>query len=220
MDQLPATDELLQRLAADPQAVLAAAFTEHQQRLEWIVGLRLDRRLGGRVDVDDVLQETYLQSLQRVAHYLADPSVTLFVWLRSITCQTLIDVHRRHLGYQIRDASREVSLHGGFACESASICLADILAGSSTSPSGVAVRDETAAQIEAALTQLDPIDREVLVMRHFEDLTNSEVAQTLGLQPSAASMRYARALKRLKHVLEPEAPDPGASASLDAEETF
>lgn len=204
MLESPENDDVLRRLWSDRQGTLAAAFSEHHQRLEWIVNLRIDRRLSGRVGPDDVLQESYMQALQRVDHYLADPSVSLFVWLRSITCQTLIDVHRRHLGTQLRDAGRDVSLHQQPFLGSHSINLAEVLPGSSTSPSGVAVRDELTRQIESALARLEPIDREVIVMRHFEDLTNSDIAQVLNLQPSAASMRYSRALERLKELLESE----------------
>lgn len=189
------------RLRNERVKALAEIFDGLRPRLWRIVDLRLDRRLHGRVDVDDVLQEAYLQASARLEEYLENVPVSPFVWLRSITCQKLIDLQRRHLGTQIRTADREVSIHGNFCDASSSACLADILAGSLTSPSVATQRDETTAQLEAALARMDPIDREVLLMRHFEDLSNNEIAEALGLQPSGATMRYTRALRRLKDML-------------------
>ena len=118
-----------------------------------------------------------------------------------IVGQTLVDVHRRHLGVQMRDAGREVSLHGAGHPQATSMSLAACLLGQVTSPSQAAVRAEMSAQLEAALESMDPIDREVLALRHFEELTNSEVAEVLTIQQKAASIRYVRAIKRLKAVL-------------------
>jgi len=201
MHELAESEGLLERLRNDRERALADAFTEHRERLRQIVDIRFDRRLRSRVDVDDVLQEAYIQAAQRVEHYLNDVSTSLFIWLRSITCQTLIDVHRRHLGAKMRDAGREVSIHGVYCPEATSACLSEILMGSFTSPSAAAIRDEVVDQLEAALEQMDVIDREVLLMRHFEDLTNGEVAQALELSPSGASARYTRAITRLNEIL-------------------
>ena len=139
--------------------------------------------------------------LQRLPHYQASPDVPIFVWLRSVTMQRLIDVHRRHLGGQVRDAGREVRLGQVDAIGASSEQIAELFA-DTTSPSQAARRGETLAQVREALEQLDPIDREVLVLRHFEQMSNHEAAASLGIKPAAASKRYVRAIERLKSVLE------------------
>jgi RNA polymerase sigma-70 factor (ECF subfamily) len=194
--------ELIRDARADPQA-LAALFTRHRDRLWRMVRVRLDRRLLGRVDPDDVLQEAYLDAAKRIGHFQSGDGASFFIWLRLIVGQTLIDVHRRHLGTRARDAGREITLHGRHApCPDAtSASLAGELIAQLTPPSQAAVRAETASRLEAALDDLEPIDREVLVLRHFEELTNGEVADVLGIQAKAASIRYVRAVARLKAIL-------------------
>ena len=147
---------------------------------------------------DDVLQDGYLAAAQRIEHYRANPALSPFVWLRLVVCQTLVDVHRRHLGAQARDAGREVGLHHRCNSPSTSASLAINLVGDLTSPSRVAARAETVGQVEQAIAGMDPIDQEILALRHFEELTNSEVAEVLGIQQKAASIRYVRAVRRLK----------------------
>lgn len=195
-------DELMTRLRNGDQAALAELFSRHRSRLWRMVNFRLDRRLAGRVDADDILQETYLNAAQRVNRYLEDEAVSLFLWLRSLALQTLIDAHRRHLKSQKRDAGREVSIDRKRYPQATSISIASHLLGHLTSPSQAAMRAELGKQLETALEQLEPIDHEVLALRHFEELTNSEVAEELGIEQKAASIRYVRALKRLKKVIE------------------
>jgi len=189
--------ELLARISQGDRQALAELFTSHRERLRRMVMFRLDRRLQGRLDADDVVQEAYLDAAQRLQHY--DPTGSFFVWLRMVTTQTLATVHRRHLGAQIRDATREVSLHG--TPMATSVAIADRFLGQLTSPSQAALKKELAAQLEAALAEMNPIDQDVLAMRHFEDLTNSEIAEVLGIEQNAASIRYVRAIERLKTIL-------------------
>ena len=200
MDQPDPNQDLLRRVKEGDQQALAELFSLHRDRLWRIVNFRLDPRLLGRVDADDVLQEAYLAAAQRIEHYLDDSSQTFFIWLRLIANQTMIDVHRRHLGAQMRDASRDMSIHAHYA-QATSMSIASQLLGNFTSPSQIAMRDEVAAQLDKAIESMEPIDREVLALRHFEELTNSEVAEVLGIQQKAASIRYVRALKRLKDVV-------------------
>jgi RNA polymerase sigma-70 factor (ECF subfamily) len=194
-------EALLTRLKAGDRQALAELFSRSRERLWRTVQFRLDRRLQGRVDPDDVLQEAYVAAADRIEHFVGNSSASLYVWLRLIVAQTMIDVHRRHLGAQMRDADREVSLQGVRLPQATSSCLAIQLSGRLTSPSGAAIREENARQLEEVLGQMDPIDREVLALRHFEELTNSEVAEVLGIQQKAASIRYVRAVRRLKAIL-------------------
>lgn len=200
MDQPDPNADLLRRVKEGDQQALADLFSLNRDRLWRIVNFRLDSRLLGRVDADDILQEAYLAAAQRIEHYLDDSTQTFFIWLRLIANQTLIDVHRRHLGAKMRDASREMSIHAHYA-QATSMSIASQLLGNFTSPSQVAMRDEVAAQLDKAIESMEPIDREVLALRHFEELSNSEVAEVLGIQQKAASIRYVRALKRLKEVV-------------------
>ena len=143
----------------------------------------------------------YMDAINRIHYYVDDPSTSFFIWLRLIVGQTMINIHRRHLGTQMRDANREISIQNARA-RATSETLAAHLLGQFTSPSQAAMRAEISHQLEAALESMSPIDREVLALRHFEELTNSEVAEVLGIQHKAASIRYVRAISRLKSILE------------------
>jgi RNA polymerase sigma-70 factor (ECF subfamily) len=173
-----------------------------------MVRLRLDRRLQGRFDPSDVLQEAYLDVARRFPEYRAAPTIPFFLWLRLLTGQRLVDLHRQHLGAKMRNADLEVSLHGGRFPRASSASLAELLLGRLTTASRAVIRAETQLRVQEALNAMDPIDREVLVLRHFEMLSNEETAQVLGLKPSAASNRHLRALRRLKAIM---AEVPGSS---------
>jgi RNA polymerase sigma-70 factor (ECF subfamily) len=163
-----------------------------------MIALRLDARILGKVDSEDVLQDAFVVASRRTEDYLEQPTVPFFVWLRQITSQVLIDTHRRYLGAKMRDVSQEVALHRVGSPSASSAFLAAQLADSLTSPSQFAVREETVLEMKAALETLGEIDREVLVLRHLEELSNNEVAEILGIDKFAASKRYLRALKRLR----------------------
>lgn len=193
-------DDLTHRVRAGDSDALAEAFEIERSRLGRIVRFRLDPRLLGRIDVEDVLQEAYLDAASRINHYAGEEDMSLIIWLRLILNQTLSAVHRRHLDAQARDVRREMSMEAA-AGPNTSICMARQLAGSLTSPSGVAVREEAAKRLRDALDDMDPIDREILALRHFEELGNAEAAEALGITPKAASMRYVRAIQRLKDIL-------------------
>lgn len=180
---------------------LGELFRRHQERLKLMVGLRLDHRLRGRVDVSDVLQDAYLEAVDRLPDYMQDRPMPFFLWLRFLTAQRLQIVHRRHLRTQSRAAGREISLSRQPLPAVSSEALAAKLVGRDPTPGEAAVRAEARAHLREALDALTPIDREILAMRHFEHLTNAETAQVLGLRESTASQRYARALLRLKDVL-------------------
>jgi RNA polymerase sigma-70 factor (ECF subfamily) len=191
---------LRQAADGDSQAV-DTLFARYEGRLKRMVRLRLNRKLHARVDASDVLQDAYLEVAKRLAEYLRNPSLPFFLWLRHITGQKLIDVHRRHLGAQARDAGRDQSLDGIVGPAAASESLAAHLLGRLSSPSTAAHKAELRGRVQTALDGLDPIDREVLCLRHFEQLSNVETAAVLDLGASAASSRYLRALQRLKTAL-------------------
>ncbi len=191
----------------DKQA-LALAFELFQPRLAKMVELRMDSRLKGRIDSNDVLQEAFLTLQKKLPRYCESADLPLFLWFRLETLQKLIDMHRFHLGTQMRSAGQEVSLHKGPSPQVSSLSLAEQLLGRLTSASVAAMRSELRLKVQEALNQMEPIDREILALRHFEELTNAEAARVLELSPTAACNRYVRALRRLKDVL--EASDDGS----------
>jgi RNA polymerase sigma-70 factor (ECF subfamily) len=200
-ESLAETNELIQRAAAGDTQALNQLFALYRDRLRWMVRLRLNRRLQGRIDPSDILQEAYLEICKGLPDYFREPKVPFFLWLRHVTGEKLIAAHRHHLGTQMRDAGQEVSLYRGALPEANSLSLAAQLLGRMTTASRAAVRAEDQLQVQAALNSMDPLDREVLALRHFEQLTPAETAQVLGIKEKAAGMRYLRALKRLKDIL-------------------
>jgi RNA polymerase sigma-70 factor, ECF subfamily len=207
MDETDEVRPLLDRLQAGDQLALGELFSKYRDRLGRMIQFRLDGRLKGRIATSDVLQEAYIDALKRLPHYQADPEMPFLIWLRWVTMQRLVEVHRQHLGAQMRDAGREVTLGTDGPLAASSAMIAEFI-GDLTSPSQAAQRSETLAQLGLALDGLDPTDREVLALRHFEELSNQETAAVLGIQPAAASKRYVRALERLKGALE-QLPDFG-----------
>jgi RNA polymerase sigma-70 factor (ECF subfamily) len=195
------TDRLLQRAADGDQASWGALLTRHADRLRRMVAFRLDQRLQGRIDPSDVIQDAYLEASKHLADYLRDPQLPFFLWLRGIAGNKLRELHRHHLGAQMRDAGREVSLYRGTMPETTSAALAARLLGHMTGPSEAAVRAEVKVRLQEALNSMDPLDREVLALRHFEQLSPAETAQVLAIKEKAAGMRYVRALRRLKDIL-------------------
>ena len=163
--------------------------------------LRLDRRLAGRVDPSDVLQEAFLDAMARADECRRDPEVPVYLWFRAITRQRLLVIHRRHLNVKMRDARREIALASGDAPHATTNVLAGRLLAQLVSPSSAAVRREREEQLKTALDQLTESEREILALRHFEDLSNDEIAVVLGVRKSAASARYVRALRRLREIL-------------------
>lgn len=200
-DDSSETSELLRRAADGDQEALSRLFSEYRERLKRMVRLRMNRRLQRRVDDSDVLQEAYLEVSRQFADYIREPALPFFLWLRHITGQKLIELHRRHLGTQLRDAGRELLLYRGALPAASSASLAAQLLGRLTSPSQAVIKAETRVRLQEVLNRMDDVDREVLALRHFEQLSNGEVAEVLGIQESAASNRYVRALKRLRQVL-------------------
>src|SRR5207249_5931350 len=160
-----------------------------------------DRRVQARIDASDVIQEAYVDAVARLDEYLRDPRYPLFLWLRLLVGERLLKLHRFHLGTQMRDAGLELSIYRGALPAASSAALAAQLLGKHTSPTAAAVRAERMMRLQEALNTLDAVDREVLSLRHFEDMSLAETALSLGIEQSAAAKRYIRALKGLKAIL-------------------
>ena len=193
--------------SAEPDSVFQAAdlgelLATHRERLRRMICLRLDRRLNGRVDASDVIQDAYIDATRRFDEYQANPEVSPFVWLRFLACQKLAQLHRHHLGVQGRDARRDVSIDVAVPPEASSAALAAQLVGRFSSPSSAANRAEQRQRIQTALNSMEPIDREIIALRHFEQLDNPETAEVLGIEKQAAYRRYIRAIRRLRDLLD------------------
>jgi RNA polymerase sigma-70 factor (ECF subfamily) len=193
---------LLARAAEDDAAAVGRLFELHRDRLRRLVHLRMDHRLRGRLDPSDVLQDAFLEYARSLPEYVKNPEAPFYLWLRCITGRKLQALHRRHLGTRMRDAGREVSLHRGTFPEASSVSLAAQLLGKLTAPSQAMLRAELQLHVQQALNEMEPVDREVLALRHYEQLNNQETAQVLGLSEAAASIRFIRALRRLKNLLQ------------------
>ncbi len=208
MDSKPPTepdavDALLKRAADGDGAALAELFGCYRKRLRQMVRLRLDRRLQGRVDPSDVLQEAYIDFARKLPEYARErPELPFYLWLRLVTGERLLRIHRQHLGALMRDVDREVSLYRGALPQASSESLAAQLLGRITTASQAVIRAEIQLQLQLALNQMDPNDREIIALRHFEELSNVEVAQVLGMTQQAASNRHVRAMSRLKAILQ------------------
>ena len=201
MDHSTDLHQLLDRANKGDIAAFEELFECFRDRLRKMVQYRMDRRLQGRIDASDILQDAFLEASQRFDAYSQNPTMPMFLWLRFLVSERLITLHRHHFGVQARDVRREVSLYHGPLPAASSAALAAQLIGQNTSPSDAAVRAERTLRIQEALNQMSPMDREVLSLRHFEQLSRAETAQVLEIEESAAGKRYLRALQRLKKAL-------------------
>ena len=189
--------DLLERARHGEPAAFAELFARHREQVRQAVALRLDRRLAARVDVSDVLQETYLEASRRLADYLARPALPFDLWLRWLAREQVLTAHRRHLLADRRAVGREVP---PLPADASSVFVGALLA-RGPSPSQAVAAAEAAENLGLALGRLDDDERDLILWRHFERLTNREVAQLLVISEAAAGKRYIRALERLRGLL-------------------
>lgn len=201
-EDLPDRDVIVAALHADREEALARYFFAVEARLKRIVNFRLDYRLGGRVSESDVIQETYVRAAKRIDSFLDKDDMPFFVWLRLEVSQKLAEIHRHHFGAEKRDVRKEVKLRSNNESGRTSMALAAHIVAQLTSPSILMQRAEQIATLEVTLSEMNELDREVIALRNFEELSNLETAKTLGIEPAAASKRYLRALKRLREIME------------------
>ena len=187
----------------DREQRFGEVFALHRERLKHVVDLRLDPRIRTRVDSSDIVQDTYMVASRRLGEYLDKAEMPLYLWLRFLAVQTLQDAHRRHLGTRARDARREVHLSRDEPPAATSDILAKEFVARSSTPSDAALRVEKLQQLHEALDRMEPLDREILALRHFEQLSSAEAALVIGVNKEAARRRYYRALERLRSILGP-----------------
>jgi RNA polymerase sigma-70 factor (ECF subfamily) len=205
----PETQELLALARGGDSQAINQLLDRHRDALRRLVELRMDRALKRRVDASDVVQEVLVEANRRLRDYLAEPAPMPFhLWLRHMAQDRLIDAHRRHRVAQRRSVDREQPLAAPGGIDHSTIELAGQLCDPQLTPSAQATWQETLRRFQEAVERLDTIDREIILMRHFEKLSNQEAAQVLGLSSAAASMRYLRAVRRLRTLLGGEDDSP------------
>ena len=182
--------------------VLGEIYQRYQPRLLRMVHLRMDPNMRQRAQAADVLQETWIDVAERIERYLEDPKMPLFLWMRFLAMQKLLRMRRFHVGTKKRDARREIARLPGGSPAATSVVLVNHLLGQGTTPTQASARAELQQNLVAALEAMNEQDREALVLRHFEGLSNIETAQVLDIDKSAASKRYLRALERIRAILD------------------
>jgi RNA polymerase sigma-70 factor (ECF subfamily) len=205
----PETQELLSQARQGQSEAVERLLTAHREPLRRMIGLRLDPALAARVDASDIVQDVLLEAHRRLADYLRNPAMPFHLWLRHIAKDHMIDAHRRHRQAQRRSLDREQPLVPAVLADHSSFELAGQILDQELTPATAAIRHELQRRLDAAVAELGEDDREVILMRHGEQLSNQEVAAALGLSEAAASMRYLRAVRRLRAVLLPEGGDGG-----------
>jgi RNA polymerase sigma-70 factor (ECF subfamily) len=195
------TEELLADAGRGRTEAVNALLDRHREALRKLVQLRLDRAIARRVDASDIVQDVLLEANQRLADYLADPRMPFHLWLRHLAKDRLIEMHRQHRGAQRRSLDREQPLAGTAAADQSSFDLIGQLADQELTPAAANIRRELEARFLTAIDQLDDDDRDIILMRHFEQLGNAEAATALSLSPAAAGMRHLRALRKLRTIL-------------------
>lgn len=193
--------EALDAARAGDLGAIGPVLESYRARLARMVSLRMDARLKGRFDTSDVLQEAFVEASQRLPRYLEGERMPFFLWVRFLVGQKLLQFHRTHLGAEARAADREVPLAVAATPSASAVSVAEVWIAHSGTPSQAVAASEEHARVRAALESMSEVDREVLVLRHFEQLTNIEVSRLLEITPQTASARYVRALTRIQSVV-------------------
>lgn len=195
------TLDLLNEAADGDQSAVNRLMNRHREAVLRLVRMRLDQAVARRVDASDVVQDVLLEASQRLSDYLQNPVMPFHLWLRQLARDRMIDMHRRHRGARRRSVDREQHFGGVGDDEQSAADFASLLRDAELTPAAAAVRREMQDRFLVAVDQMEESDREIIMMRHFEHLGNSEVAAALGLSPPAAGMRYLRAIRRLRELL-------------------
>jgi RNA polymerase sigma-70 factor (ECF subfamily) len=195
------TQQLLDRVRQGDQAAVEKLLDQHREPVRRMIDLRLDPAIGQRVDASDVVQEVLLEASRRLQKFLEKPDMPFHLWLRHIAKDHIIDAHRRHHQAQKRGVDRERPLVPAGLADKSSIELAGQFIDQELTPASAAIRHEMERRLHQAIADLDEDDRDIILMRHFEQMGNQEVAADLGLTEAAASMRYLRAVRRLRDLL-------------------
>ncbi len=205
------TEELLAKAEAGDGDAVSNLLDRHRDALRRLVDMRMDPALKRRVDASDIVQDVLIEANRRLRDYLNNPAMPFHLWLRHMAKDRIIDAHRRHRVAKRRSMDREQPLVAPGGMDHSTMELAQELWDGELTPQSAATRQEAILRFQAAMEELDESDQEILLMRNFEQLSNQEVAQALGLSEAAASMRYLRAIRKLRPKLGGESADESAS---------
>ena len=198
------TEQLLAQAKDGDEGAINQLMDRHRNSLRQLVRMRLDQQIQRRVDVSDVIQDVLIEANRRLQRYLENPIMPFHLWLRQIARDRIIDAPRRHRVSARRSIDREQQLSVPQGYDQSSLNLATVIGDDKLTPAAALLQKEIARKIENAITKLDEKDSEIVIMRHYEFLTNQEIAQALDLSEPAASMRYLRAVRRLKDIIQDE----------------
>ena len=190
------TEDLLEQAAAGDARAGDRLLQRHRPRLREFVEVHLEPALRARLDASDVVQEAQIEAARRLPDFLRRRPMPFRLWLRKTAYERLLMLRRQHRGAARRSVGREAPLP-----DRSSLVLAQNLLAPNSSPSRRAEREEQARRVQEALARLAEADREVLLMRHYEDLPYEDIACILGIEPAAARKRHGRALVRLHKTL-------------------
>lgn len=194
------TENLLDGAKHGDASAVNRLLDRHRAAVHRMVRMRLDQRIQRRVGVSDVVQDVLLEANRRLQGYLKNPSMAFHLWIRQIAKDRVIDAHRRHRVSAKRSVDREQAF-SPIGEGRSSLELGAQLRDPQLTPAARATQQEMARRVEAAMVDLSEQDCEIIVMRHYEQLTNQEIAEALDLSEPAASMRYLRAVRRLRALL-------------------
>jgi RNA polymerase sigma-70 factor (ECF subfamily) len=197
------TSQLLERVRQGDAAALNRLLDMHRPFMRRVVEARLDPRLHARIDPSDVVQEAQMEAARRIQDYLERRPMPFHLWLRQTAFENLLRLQRTHRA-DCRTVEKEFPLP-----DRSSVMLARQLLGESRGPPDQLIEAELARRVREGLAALSETDREILLMRSFEGLSNQEVAAALGIEPVAASQRFGRAVLRLRKLLTQIDPTEG-----------
>jgi RNA polymerase sigma-70 factor, ECF subfamily len=210
-----ATQRLLDAAREGDNSAINELLDRHRSPIRRLVEMRLDRKVQRRIDVSDVVQDVMIEASGRLEKYLDNPVMAFHLWLRQIAWDRIIDTYRRHRVSAKRSMDREQPMSVPSGPDHSTMELAVQLCDPNLTPAAAATQREIAVQVEAVMEELNETDREIILMRHYEHLSNLEVAQVLGVNAPAASMRYLRAIRRLRELMEDRAADDSNAAAAD-----
>ena len=197
------TDMLLRQAGQGDRPTREALLDRHRSRLRQMVAFRLDRRLAARVDPSDVVQDALFEAAGKLSEYLRGRPIPFYPWLRQLAWDRMIELHRQHIGAKKRsvicEAGNALPLNDESAFE-----LADRLQAHGGSPISQLLQKELRGRVQAILGRLAPRDREVLILRHLEQLSTREMAAVLGISEGAVKTRHLRALQRFRQLFDEE----------------
>ena len=203
------TDQLLRSAAGGDSAAIETLLERHRERLRRMIALRLDDRLAARLDASDVVQEALVDAARKLAGYARDRPLPFYPWLHRLAAERLAAVYRQHRRTKTRSVAREEAVDFAWPDSSAQLMVNSLVA-NDTAPSQAVLREEQRLHVHAALQELAPLDREILMMHYLEDLTFPEIAAILDIGEGAAKMRHLRALRRIRALMAGDGPEVSA----------